>query len=98
MRRKLGNVNMELQENKAINLALSAPKISGIIIKPGETFSFWKLVGRCLEKDGIYRNGKVYREKNDCRTGICLSKELIRINHAKVCYDTSNLDVIDMIK
>ena len=220
IRRKLGNVNMELQENKAINLALSAPKINGIIIKPGETFSLWHLVGRCLEKDGykegltissgkpssgigggmcqlsnlihwmilhtdmeitehhhhdqidlfpdfkrvipfgtgtsimynyldyrfknttnltyqliiyvteeylcgellandrqkhkyhivaediffskekdgIYRNGKVYREKNDCQTGQCIKKELIRVNHAKVCYDTSNLEIIDMTK
>ena len=32
IRRKLGNVNMELQENKAKNLSLAAPKINGIII------------------------------------------------------------------
>ena len=220
IRRKLGNVNMELQENKAKNLSLAAPKINGIIIKPGETFSFWNLVKRCLEKDGykegltiakgkpssgigggmcqltnlihwmilhsdmkivehhhhdqidlfpdykrvipfgtgtsivynyldyrfknttnltyqliiyvtdeylcgelrannhqeykyhiqaenvffskekdgIYRNGKIYRLKNDCKTGICINKELIRVNHAKVCYDTSNLEVIDLTK
>jgi vancomycin resistance protein VanW len=221
IRRKLGNVNMQLQENKAKNLSLAAPKISGIIIKPGEIFSFWSLVGRCLEKDGyregltiasgkpssgigggmcqltnlihwmilhsdmeivehhhhdqidlfpdykrvipfgtgtsivynyldyrfknntdltyqliiyvtdeylcgelrsdkkqdnkyhvvsedvffskekdgiVYRNGKIYRIKNDCETGKCINKELIRVNHAKVCYDTSNLDVIDLTK
>lgn len=220
IRRKLGNVNMDLQENKAKNLAIAAPKISGILIKPGETFSFWKLVKKCSEKkgykegltissgkpssgiggglcqlsnlihwmilhtdmqitehhhhdqidlfpdfkrvipfgtgtsimynyldyrfknitnityqliiyvtdeylcgelranerqkhkyhivaedvyfskenDGIYRNGKVYREKNDCQTGKCLEKELIRVNHAKVCYDTSNLKIVDLTK
>lgn len=220
IRRKLGNVNMDLQENKAKNLAIAAPKISGILIKPGETFSFWKLVKKCSEKkgykvgltissgkpssgiggglcqlsnlihwmilhtdmqitehhhhdqidlfpdfkrvipfgtgtsimynyldyrfknttnityqliiyvtdeylcgelranerqkhkyhivaedvyfskenDGIYRNGKVYREKNDCQTGKCLEKELIRVNHAKVCYDTSNLELVDLTK
>ena len=218
IRRRLGNVNMELQENKAKNLALAAPKITGVIINPGETFSFWKLVGRCLEKDGyreglviasgktssgigggmcqlsnlihwmilhtdmeiveyhhhdqvdlfpdfkrvipfgtgtsimynyldyrfknttnltyqliiyttdeylcgelrannrqdykyhikdeetffskekdgVYRNGKVYREKNDCETGKVIKRELLRVNHAKVCYDTSNLEVIDL--
>ena len=217
IRRKLGNVNMELQENKAKNLSLAAPKISGIIIRPGETFSFWHLVKRCLEKDGyregltiakgepstgigggmcqlsnlihwmilhtdmeitehhhhdqidlfpdfkrvipfgtgtsimynyldyrfknttnltyqliiyvtdeylcgelradnrqdykyhiqaenvffskeddgVYRNGEVYREKNDCQTGKCIKKELIRVNHAKVCYDTSNIELVD---
>ena len=220
IRRKLGNVNMQLQENKAKNLALAAPKINGIIIKPGETFSFWKLVKRCSEKDGykegltiasgkpssgigggmcqlsnlihwmilhtdmeiiehhhhdqidlfpdfkrvipfgtgtsimynyldyrfknttnltyqliiyvtdeylcgelrsdgrqdykyhivaedvffskeddgVYRNGKVYREKNDCKTGLCVNKELIRINHAKVAYDTSELELVDLTK
>lgn len=56
IRRKLGNVNMELQENKAKNLSLAAPKLNGIIIKSGETFSFWHLVGRCLEKEG-YKEG-----------------------------------------
>ncbi|MPQ45012.1 VanW family protein, partial [Clostridium tarantellae] len=56
IRRKLGNVDMKLQENKAINLNLSAPKINGIIIKPGETFSFWKLVGSCNERKG-YKEG-----------------------------------------
>jgi len=220
IRRKLGNVNMELQENKAVNLSIAAPKVSGIIIKPGETFSLWKLVKRCSEKygykegltisfdkptsgiggglcqlsnlihwmilhtdmeitehhhhdqmdlfpdfkrvipfgtgtsimynyqdyrfknttnltyqliiyvtdeylcgelradnrqdykyhivaedvffskenDGVYRNGKVYREKNDCRTGLCVEKELIRVNHAKVYYDTSELELVDMTK
>lgn len=220
IRRKLGNVNMELQENKAKNLELAAPKISGIIIRPGETFSFWHLVKRCLEKDGykegltiakgapssgigggmcqlsnlihwmilhtdmeitehhhhdqidlfpdfkrvipfgtgtsimynyldyrfknttnltyqliiyvtdeylcgelradnrqdykyhihaenvyfskeddgVYRNGEVYREKNDCKTGKCIKKELIRVNHAKVCYDTSNLELVNCTK
>lgn len=220
IRRKLGNVNMQLQENKAQNLSLAAPKINGILIKPGETFSFWHLVKRCLEKDGykegltiakgapssgigggmcqltnlihwmilhsdmeitehhhhdqidlfpdykrvipfgtgtsivynyldyrfknttnltyqltiyvtdeylcgelranepqqykyhiqaedvffskekdgVYRNGKIYRIKNDCQTGLCVNKELIRTNHAKVCYDTSNLEIIDLTK
>ncbi|MGL5245021.1 MAG: VanW family protein, partial [Sarcina sp.] len=56
IRRKLGNVDMRLQENKATNLNLSAPKINGIIIKPGETFSFWKLVGSCTENKG-YKEG-----------------------------------------
>lgn len=220
IRRRLGNVNMTLQKNKAVNLALAAPKINGVIIHPGETFSFWKLVGRCLEKDGyregliissgqtasgigggmcqlsnlihwmilhtdmeitehhhhdqvdlfpdfkrvipfgigtsimynyldyrfknttsltyqliiyttdeylcgelratdrqkykyhivaentnftkeddgVYRNGEVYREKIDCITGKTINKELVRVNHAKVCYDTTGLEIIDLTK
>ncbi len=56
IRRRLGNVNMELQENKAVNLALAAPKIDHILIRPGETFSFWRLVGDPSAKNG-YREG-----------------------------------------
>ena len=29
IRRKLGNVDLQLQENKATNLAIAAPKVSG---------------------------------------------------------------------
>ncbi len=56
IRRKLGNVNQKLQENKAVNLGLAAPLVSGIIIKPDETFSFWELVGRCTRRKG-YKDG-----------------------------------------
>ena len=52
IRRKLGNLNLQLQENKAVNLALAAPLINGILIRPGETFSLWRLVGNCTEKKG----------------------------------------------
>jgi len=34
IRRKLGDVDMQLQENKAENLALAAPKITGVLIGP----------------------------------------------------------------
>lgn len=50
IRRRLGNTDLELQENKAVNLALSAPKVNGILIRPGETFSFWHLIGLCQDR------------------------------------------------
>lgn len=64
IRRRLGNVDMVLQENKAINLKLAAPQVNGIIIKPNQIFSFWKLVGKCTEDKGfkeglVIRGGKV---------------------------------------
>lgn len=52
IRRKLGNVDMQLQENKAVNLSLAAPQIDHILIRPGETFSFWRLVGDATEEKG----------------------------------------------
>lgn len=54
--RRLGNVNLQLQENKAINLSIATPKVSHILIKPNEVFSFWELVGKCKSKDG-YKEG-----------------------------------------
>lgn len=52
IRRRLGNVDMRLQENKAVNLSLAAPLVTGILIKPGEIFSFWRLVGRDSRRKG----------------------------------------------
>ena len=63
IRRRLGNVDMRLQENKAVNLSLAAPKINRIIIRPGETFSFWYLVGNTTEKKG-------YKDYNFATSGI----------------------------
>ncbi len=218
IRRRLGNVDMHLQENKAVNLSLAAPKINMLLIRPGETFSFWYLVGSLSEKNGykegltifsdrpssgigggmcqmtnlihwmvlhsdmeitehhhhdqidlfpdfhrtipfgtgtsimynyldyrfknitdityqlviyttdeylcgelradkrqkykyhigaenvyfsrengiVFRNGEVYRDKVDRRTGEHIEKKLIRKNHARVCYDTSGLDIVDI--
>lgn len=43
--RKLGDVDMRLQHNKVINLKLAVPKLDGILVRPGETFSFYRLLG-----------------------------------------------------
>ena len=55
-RRKLGTVDPLLQDNKAVNLRLAAPRVSGVLIQPGEVFSFWRLVGECTAWKG-YRMG-----------------------------------------
>ena len=56
IRRKLGNTQMHLQENKAVNLSLAAPKVNGILIRPGEVFSFWRLIGSISPAKG-YKEG-----------------------------------------
>ena len=58
IRRRLGNVDAVLQDNKAVSLALAAPKVSNVLIRPGQTFSFWELVGPVNARRG-YRNGVV---------------------------------------
>ena len=56
IRRRLGNVNMQLQENKATNLALAVTHINGLLIRRDETFSLWRLVGRTTKSKG-YKEG-----------------------------------------
>ena len=56
IRRRLGNVNMQLQENKATNLALAVSHIDGLLIRPDEVFSVWRLVGRTTKQKG-YKEG-----------------------------------------
>lgn len=79
MRRKLGNVDLQLQENKVINLKLSVPKVSGIIIKPNETFSFWNLVGKCTEEKGYQTGLTIARgaPSNGVGGGLCQFTNLI---------------------
>ena len=78
--RKLEGVDIRLQENKVTNIRLAAEKINGIIIKPGETFSFWKTVGKTTEKEGyveglvIKRGGKLGA---DIGGGLCQMANLI---------------------
>ena len=79
IRRTLGEVDPQLQENKAVNLALAAPSVSHILIRPGETFSFWHLVGNPTEKKG-YREGLVLKggqSSSDIGGGMCQFTNLI---------------------
>jgi vancomycin resistance protein VanW len=79
IRRKLGNVDMTLQENKAHNLSLIAPKIDGIYIYPGETFSFWELAGRLTKKKGFLPGLIIKCQKTDTGIGggMCQMTNLI---------------------
>lgn len=57
-----------LQENKAKNIELACEKINGMIIHPGEVFSFWKTVGKTTKKKG-YKEGRVIL-KNKLQPGV----------------------------
>lgn len=60
-------IDPKTQENKAVNIKLAANKITGIIIQPGEIFSFWRTVGTVNKRKG-YKEGRVIR-KNKLVTG-----------------------------
>ena len=66
--RKLHGVDMQLQKNKVKNLELASKKIDGIIINPGEEFSFWNLVGNATKRKG-YLEGLVI-SNSQMKTGI----------------------------
>lgn len=62
--RPLKDVEMYLQHNKVTNLRLAIEKINGVVIKPNETFSIWRMVGRPTKAKGfleglVLMNGKI---------------------------------------
>jgi len=67
--RKLKDVDMQLQYNKITNLKLGAKKLNGIVIKPGETFSYWKLIGKTTYKKG-YLDGLVLCVDGTFKAGV----------------------------
>ena len=62
--RRLAGVDLRMQENKRTNLRLACECNNGIIIRPGETFSFWLTIGKPSARkgylEGLYiEHGKV---------------------------------------
>ncbi len=51
-------VDLTLQENKAVNIRLASERLNGLLIRPGETFSFWRTIGRTTKAKG-YLDGRV---------------------------------------
>jgi vancomycin resistance protein VanW len=41
-----------LQHNKVVNLRLASQRVDGLLLRPGETFSFNKVVGNCTRRKG----------------------------------------------
>lgn len=67
--RKLKDVDMYLQENKVENLKLAIKNINGIVIKPGEYFSYWKLIGKPSYKKG-YKDGVILCPDGSFKPGV----------------------------
>jgi vancomycin resistance protein VanW len=62
--RPLKDVEMYLQHNKVMNLGLAIEQIDGVVIRPGETFSVWRLVGKPSASRGfleglVLHNGRI---------------------------------------
>lgn len=78
--RRLEGVDIRLQENKVTNIRLASEKINGIVIKPGETFSLWRTIGKTTEKEG-YKEGLVIRRGGklgaDIAGGLCQMANMV---------------------
>ena len=77
--RQLHGVDMQLQKNKVKNLQIAAKKIDGLVIMPGEIFSFWNTVGNPTKKKG-YLEGLTISSGNFMKGvggGMCQMANLI---------------------
>lgn len=77
--RQLRDVDMELQFNKVHNLNIAVPRLSGLVLHPGETLSYWKAIGRTSARRGykpgmVLTGGKVSAEVGG---GLCQLSNLI---------------------
>lgn len=71
--RPLKDVEMYLQHNKVVNLKIAIQQINQVIIKPGQTFSIWRMVGRPTKSKGYLEgmtlhNGEISK---DTGGGLC---------------------------
>lgn len=99
MLRPLKDVDMYLQRNKITNLRLAAKKIDGVIVEPGQVFSFWRLVGSTSAKKGyleglVLENGKISKGIGGglCQMGnllywVCLHSPLSITERYRHSYD-----------
>lgn len=77
--RRLKDVEMWMQHNKVTNLRLAIERINGIVIRPGETFSYWKLIGKPTRRKG-YLEGMLLshgRVLSGVGGGLCQLSNLI---------------------
>lgn len=79
VRRLASNIDIQLQYNKIENLKIVIQNIDGIQIYPGETFSFYKLVGKPTSKRGFKTGMELVRGRAHpgIGGGICQASNLI---------------------
>ncbi len=77
--RKLKDVDMWMQHNKVQNLRLACEKLNGLVLAPGEVFSYWYLIGKPTARKG-YLAGMVLqsgRFTSGVGGGLCQLSNLI---------------------
>lgn len=61
IKRDIG-IDPKTQDNKKVNIIVASKKLNGLIIKPGEIFSFWKVLGKVSERKG-FKDGRILYNK-----------------------------------
>ena len=77
--RHLREEEMAWQENKVTNLKIAVQRLDGMMLYPGETFSYWRLIGKPTARKG-YKEGMVLflgRIGGDIGGGLCQLSNLI---------------------
>jgi vancomycin resistance protein VanW len=77
--RELKDVDMWLQHNKVKNLKIASNRLNKLLIKPGETFSYWRLIGNTTKRKG-YVDGMILfygKVTTGVGGGLCQLSDLI---------------------
>ncbi|WAW10779.1 VanW family protein [Oxalobacter vibrioformis] len=77
--RNLGDSDLALQHNKVVNLHIATQCIHGVLIRPGEYFSFCRLVGKPTKKRGFMEGMELSfgEARSGIGGGICQLSNLI---------------------
>ena len=77
--RELDPDQMHLQHSKVTNLRLAAGRVDGVVIGPGETLSFNRVVGNCTRRKGYVDGMKLSNGSADAGVGggICQLANLV---------------------
>ncbi|MEZ5092183.1 VanW family protein [Nocardioides sp.] len=68
LRRELSADEMVLQHGKVTNLRLASARVDGLLIRPGETFSFNRVVGNCTRRKGYVEGMRL--SNGNARAGV----------------------------
>lgn len=67
--RKLKEVDMWMQHNKVENLRRALKRMDGIVVRPGETFSYWYVLGRPTARKGYVPGMQLHQGKVQTAVG-----------------------------
>lgn len=66
--RELSEGEMQLQRNKVVNLRLASRRTDHLLIRPGETFSFNRVIGNCTRRKGYVEGMRL--SNGEARAGV----------------------------